>query len=989
MAHKHNKGSEWRKWDLHVHTPESGMANGFNGDWDNYVKILFDTAIKNDVAVLGITDYFTIDGYKKLKEEYYDDDSKLLSLFNNDQEYVNKIRSIRLFPNIEFRLKTLVNNRRINYHVIFSDEVLISDIEENFLHDIEFVYENTPFETSSIYKLKKRNIEELGKKLKQEQDTFRGSNFEIGCSTAIVCDEQIRQLLTEKQHKFKDKYIIGIPIDEDLSSINWRSQEHHVRKLLYQQTNIFFTSNSNTVKFGLGEMHSFKSDFITEFKTFKPSIIGSDAHSITDIKNKLGQHYVKYNDINASKIDFKCKTTWIKADSTFNGLRQILFEPEDRVRIQLSKPEQKVERLIISSLQFDSDDSLFGNQEIFLNPNLNSIIGGKSSGKSLLLHSTASAIDKGQVERISSALKIDEYKSSFDYDLIVKWGDGVKNSMNTKPNEDEKRRITYIPQHYINYLAEKDNKEELNQLILNILLQNEDMRNEYNQKKDQIEETSTLITSKLSELQNTWNDGIFLRSTYREIGEEKAIQKSIDTLKIQIDNITKLSTLSPEEQKKYGELRDNVESLIKQKQNINTHQELSNKVYREVYDISTTLCGITDNTGNIVQVGKLDNLYQLYNDIPQELHSVKDKIKDNILKLTNVVHQDIIALNLGTKLKEIETQITQNNKSLEPFIAKLKNLDNVKKIQDNYNVEIIRLEKSKAIKVKLDATVKAYRIMQEEIGNLLQKRYSYYLDVKKFVNEKYNSIGEGITLELDVSCNLNNFAFYQQINKTKIDNAHLFNSLFSAEKVVYDKVPPLFKNIKKRDNTENAIELKDSTIKYPLNQGVELFEVYKGLAIDNFELNFEVKYLKDSLLKMSPGKKGTVLLILFLQISSSEYPILIDQPEDNLDNRTIYDLLCQIIRAKKKDRQIIIVSHNANLVVATDSENIIVANQEGQIESACNTTHRFEYINGALESTFVDNVNSGVLYQKNIKGHVCDILEGGDEAFKHREKKYF
>ena len=91
------------------------------------------------------------------------------------------------------------------------------------------------------------------------------------------------------------------------------------------------------------------------------------------------------------------------------------------------------------------------------------------------------------------------------------------------------------------------------------------------------------------------------------------------------------------------------------------------------------------------------------------------------------------------------------------------------------------------------------------------------------------------------------------------------------------------------------------------------------------------------------------VLRLFLQISSAEYPILIDQPEDNLDNRTIYDLLCKIVKETKIDRQIIIVSHNANLVVATDSENIIVANQEGQDPEKKKSEYRFEYVNGALE----------------------------------------
>ena len=140
---------------------------------------------------------------------------------------------------------------------------------------------------------------------------------------------------------------------------------------------------------------------------------------------------------------------------------------------------------------------------------------------------------------------------------------------------------------------------------------------------------------------------------------------------------------------------------------------------------------------------------------------------------------------------------------------------------------------------------------------------------------------------------------------------------------------------------------------------------------------------------MSLGKKGTVLLILFLQISSAEYPILIDQPEDNLGNRTIYDLLCKMVIETKINRQIIIVSHNANLVVATDSENIIVANQEGQDPGKNKSEYRFEYVNGALEYTSARNEKiRGVLYQQGIKEHVCDILEGGNEAFKQRERKY-
>lgn len=96
-----------------------------------------------------------------------------------------------------------------------------------------------------------------------------------------------------------------------------------------------------------------------------------------------------------------------------------------------------------------------------------------------------------------------------------------------------------------------------------------------------------------------------------------------------------------------------------------------------------------------------------------------------------------------------------------------------------------------------------------------------------------------------------------------------------------------------------------------------------------------------------------------------------------------------MIKQKKKERQIIIVSHNANLVVATDSENIIVANQAGQDGLGDTCKYQFEYVNGAIEHTFKQDTSiKEVLYQQGIREHVCDILEGGNEAFKKREKKY-
>ena len=94
-----------------------------------------------------------------------------------------------------------------------------------------------------------------------------------------------------------------------------------------------------------------------------------------------------------------------------------------------------------------------------------------------------------------------------------------------------------------------------------------------------------------------------------------------------------------------------------------------------------------------------------------------------------------------------------------------------------------------------------------------------------------------------------------------------------------------------------------------------------------------------------------------------------------------------MIKRKKSERQIIIVTHNANLVVGTDSENVIIANQQGQIDDI-SKSYRFEYVNGPIEMSFIDTSIKNELYSHGVREHVCDILEGGEEAFETRERKY-
>lgn len=127
-----------------------------------------------------------------------------------------------------------------------------------------------------------------------------------------------------------------------------------------------------------------------------------------------------------------------------------------------------------------------------------------------------------------------------------------------------------------------------------------------------------------------------------------------------------------------------------------------------------------------------------------------------------------------------------------------------------------------------------------------------------------------------------------------------------------------------------------------------------------------IKYFGKEPQQLSVGQRGTFYVCLKLATSAFLTPFVFDQPEDDLDNAFIVDELEPIFRKIKKHRQVIIVTHNANLVVNSDSEQIIIASNDDE---------ELSYRSGSLECP-------------EIRKEVCRILEGGATAFKKREMRY-
>jgi hypothetical protein len=158
-------------------------------------------------------------------------------------------------------------------------------------------------------------------------------------------------------------------------------------------------------------------------------------------------------------------------------------------------------------------------------------------------------------------------------------------------------------------------------------------------------------------------------------------------------------------------------------------------------------------------------------------------------------------------------------------------------------------------------------------------------------------------------------------------------------------------------------ELLDTQIK-------DIKEFYDFLfSLEYFESKYELRLGGKSLNQLSPGEKGLMLLIFYLYLDKQKTPLIIDQPEDNLDNESIFSVLSQCIRDAKKSRQVILVTHNPNLAIGADAEQIIYVNLEKHKD------YKFRFKTGSIENPMIN--------EKVVK-----ILEGTRPAFVQRRLKY-
>lgn len=168
-----------------------------------------------------------------------------------------------------------------------------------------------------------------------------------------------------------------------------------------------------------------------------------------------------------------------------------------------------------------------------------------------------------------------------------------------------------------------------------------------------------------------------------------------------------------------------------------------------------------------------------------------------------------------------------------------------------------------------------------------------------------------------------------------------------------------------RQNPPTTVAVNDQLSKG--QSGLNLFSYILGL--EYLKPQVTLRWAGKDIEQLSPGERGTLLLVFYLLIDKSDIPLVIDQPEENLDNQTVVDFLVPSVKEAKGRRQIILVTHNPNLAVVCDADQVVCAHLDK------NDGNLVTYETGAIENPMINQ-------------RIVDILEGTRRAFDNRDGKY-
>lgn len=936
------RGSEWRKWDLHLHTASSYDSKYKGKDAD---ALLCKALHSNNIEAVAITDHFKIDDNRinRLKELASD---------------------IVFFPGVELRTDKGSNN--LHLILIFSEKIDVKTLSEDF--NVIMLRE----------KAKRKDSDETIYWLFEDIVNFAKSHdglitIHAGNKTSGI-DKEISNALPVKE-----------AIKEDIA----------------ESIDFFEVGNRNDIaKYYLRVFKDIKE---------KPIIICSDNH---DPRN----YSVKEN-------------LWIKADLTFDGLKQCIFQPKERVFVGTIPPALDrankgartcIDNIAVSKIEnAKNSDKTWFRFNMPINTGLVAIIGNKGSGKSAF-SDIIGQLCKCKTMEQASFLNETRFRKmpknyASDYIATIKWKDGHEESILLSDTSFDTtiEDAQYLPQRFIEEVCNDiDNvfQQEIDKVIFSYVDKSE--RGNASNLHELVKNRAHTINIEIEHIRNELikvNDSII--KLEKKMTNEYRTYVNDSCHKFQ-ENLKRHDNVKPKEIMKPKPKED--DKIYQQKlREINSNLELTEASIQKKKDRQTYLTvAIEDTEYLIATLLQLDNNCQGTQDIINQF-AQKYKIELDSLKVQLFTPKEKISKflkELELEKKEI-SELLNGNENIKGLYKQLDTFKNDKekliattnseeKQYQKYLQDLSEWESArKGIigNLEIEETLSFFEAEKKYIEEQLEKEYykqrtnrelllKQIFNLKEKLVEVYNSIY--LPIDEEIKRLLGNWEggieFTAEVQRIDPDFQETILSyinqkyagIFKGKSESQIKIEQLVK--KTEFDRENSIlklvneimKVVDEDIDMSDKKIVNKAEFYNYLfGLNYIGVSFKLKMGGRDLEELSPGERGIVLLIFYLALNKNNTPIIIDQPEDNLDNQSVYSRLVPCICAAKQKRQVIIVTHNPNIAVACDAEQIVYCCMD---KNKCSIV----YETGAIENP-------------KMKKHVIDVLEGTMPAFDLRKKKYF
>ena len=652
--------------------------------------------------------------------------------------------------------------------------------------------------------------------------------------------------------------------------------------------------------------------------------------------------------------------TWIKMDSpSIEGLKLALIDGKASVnRDMAAKPNQHaefiIEELSVNNAKYMGQDK---NLNCRFSPFLNTIIGGRGTGKSTLLEFMRFTLRRNKELPESLQPENDKYfqvggdnllTENSEISLIYRKGDtryrlNWSAQANTPSlevyNNDWEATEGEIASLFPVYIYSQKQIFELAkepQALIEIIDKDASVGYE-NLKQQQTESISRykIIEQKIVDLAE-------------KTAQKNKLQGSVNDLTRQIKQI---------EQSGHKAVLQNYR---KRQQQLTTIKKIEDDWQQMVDHLLNTQKMVTPATFNVQDFDEQNDILSAVNQTNKQWSDINKNLSVLTQQAKSVVEDWIKEKQTSSWMQQIKTEMSQyeqlqtqlEQQGIDPkkYLALLqqqavinKQLENI----SNYSFQIETLHKEK---LELFSKIERNRKLLTEnrqrfLSKVLAENQSVHIRVEPF-GENWAGIEEHIRKTLQCQ---------QRFPK---DMEHLKITYGDGGEAKIRALKENITNIRKRG--EGAKDKRFATHIQQLPQE-SISNLILWFPKDDLEITFGNQ---QKIEQGSPGQKTAALLAFIL--SYGEEPLLLDQPEDDLDNELIYSLIVKQLREIKSKRQVIIVTHNANIVVNGDAEMVLpltVVNRRTHIKQAAS------------------------IQSQDVRNKICDILEGGQQAFTQRYKR--